>query len=114
MVIEEEDRLDLEEEAEVIYKSPRAHKKFPCAETRTDLVAAQDEVVSSNRALVRLPRCLVSLAVPCDVFRTDFFAELGTFLHASEGEMVCESVNPKIPYFNAPIYLENKVRRVMV
>ncbi|MCJ1367337.1 H/ACA snoRNP pseudouridylase subunit [Acarospora aff. strigata] len=22
--------------------------------------------------------------------------------------MVCESVNPKIPYFNAPIYLENK------
>lgn len=23
--------------------------------------------------------------------------------------MVCESVNPKIPYFNAPIYLENKV-----
>lgn len=24
--------------------------------------------------------------------------------------MVCESVNPKIPYFNAPIYLENKVQ----
>lgn len=23
--------------------------------------------------------------------------------------MVCESNNPKIPYFNAPIYLENKV-----
>ncbi|OJI86594.1 hypothetical protein ASPTUDRAFT_39530 [Aspergillus tubingensis CBS 134.48] len=22
--------------------------------------------------------------------------------------MVCESINPKIPYFNAPIYLENK------
>ncbi|KAK4900171.1 H/ACA snoRNP pseudouridylase subunit, partial [Elasticomyces elasticus] len=34
--------------------------------------------------------------------------EMGTFLHASEGEMVCESINPKIPYFNAPIYLENK------
>lgn len=34
--------------------------------------------------------------------------ELGSFLHACEGEMVCESVNPKIPYFNAPIYLENK------
>ncbi|KAK4994768.1 H/ACA snoRNP pseudouridylase subunit [Elasticomyces elasticus] len=33
---------------------------------------------------------------------------MGTFLHASEGEMVCESINPKIPYFNAPIYLENK------
>ncbi|KAH7137996.1 Gar1/Naf1 RNA binding region-domain-containing protein [Dendryphion nanum] len=34
--------------------------------------------------------------------------ELGTFVHACEGEMFCESVNPKIPYFNAPIYLENK------
>ena len=30
-------------------------------------------------------------------------------MHACEGEMVCESINPKIPYFNAPIYLENKV-----
>jgi rRNA processing protein Gar1 len=37
------------------------------------------------------------------------FAEMGKFLHASEGELVCESVNPKVPYFNAPIYLENKV-----
>lgn len=34
--------------------------------------------------------------------------EMGTFMHATEGEMVCSSINPKIPYFNAPIYLENK------
>ncbi|KKZ61698.1 H/ACA ribonucleoprotein complex subunit 1 [[Emmonsia] crescens] len=34
--------------------------------------------------------------------------EMGSFIHACEGEMVCESINPKIPYFNAPIYLENK------
>ncbi|KAK6345124.1 H/ACA snoRNP pseudouridylase subunit [Orbilia javanica] len=34
--------------------------------------------------------------------------EMGTFVHASEGEMVCESTNSKIPFFNAPIYLENK------
>ncbi|GMF69361.1 unnamed protein product [Aspergillus oryzae] len=33
---------------------------------------------------------------------------MGSFMHACEGEMVCESINPKIPYFNAPIYLENK------
>ena len=33
---------------------------------------------------------------------------MGSFMHATEGEMVCESINPKIPYFNAPIYLENK------
>ncbi|KAF3919279.1 hypothetical protein ABW20_dc0107472 [Dactylellina cionopaga] len=34
--------------------------------------------------------------------------EMGSFVHASEGEMVCESTNTKIPFFNAPIYLENK------
>ncbi|KAF2200628.1 Gar1-domain-containing protein [Delitschia confertaspora ATCC 74209] len=34
--------------------------------------------------------------------------EMGQFIHDCEGEMVCESVNTKIPYFNAPIYLENK------
>ncbi|CAG8958933.1 hypothetical protein HYALB_00012023 [Hymenoscyphus albidus] len=38
----------------------------------------------------------------------DAVHEMGTFLHACEGEIVCESVNTKIPYFNAPIYLENK------
>ncbi|KAL2135681.1 hypothetical protein VTI74DRAFT_7362 [Chaetomium olivicolor] len=34
--------------------------------------------------------------------------EMGKFIHACEGEMVVESTNPKIPHFNAPIYLENK------
>ncbi|KAK0648819.1 Gar1/Naf1 RNA binding region-domain-containing protein [Cercophora newfieldiana] len=34
--------------------------------------------------------------------------EMGKFIHACEGEMVCESINPKIPHFNAPMYLENK------
>ncbi|KPM40179.1 hypothetical protein AK830_g6361 [Neonectria ditissima] len=34
--------------------------------------------------------------------------ELGKFMHACEGEMVCESINPKIPHFNAQIFLENK------
>jgi H/ACA ribonucleoprotein complex subunit 1 len=36
---------------------------------------------------------------------------MGKFIHACEGEMVCESINTKIPYFNAPIFLENKVRK---
>lgn len=35
---------------------------------------------------------------------------MGSFMHACEGEMVCKSLNEKIPYFNAPIYLENKVQ----
>ncbi|KAH8661361.1 Gar1/Naf1 RNA binding region-domain-containing protein [Tricladium varicosporioides] len=38
----------------------------------------------------------------------DAVLEMGTFLHACEGEIVCESINTKIPYFNAPIYLQNK------
>ncbi|KAI9659257.1 MAG: H/ACA snoRNP pseudouridylase subunit [Trizodia sp. TS-e1964] len=38
----------------------------------------------------------------------DTVLEMGSFVHACEGEMVCESTNLKIPYFNAPIYLENK------
>lgn len=33
---------------------------------------------------------------------------MGSFIHDVEGEILCESTNTKIPYFNAPIYLENK------
>ncbi|KAJ2359534.1 H/ACA snoRNP pseudouridylase subunit [Coemansia sp. RSA 2611] len=40
----------------------------------------------------------------------DTVQELGAFVHASEGEMVCKSTNAKIPYFNAPVYLENKTQ----
>ncbi|KAF9646870.1 Gar1-domain-containing protein, partial [Thelephora ganbajun] len=39
----------------------------------------------------------------------DVVLEMGTFVHAVEGEMLCASVNPdKVPWFNAPIYLQNK------
>ncbi|KAK9374783.1 Gar1-domain-containing protein [Lipomyces chichibuensis] len=38
----------------------------------------------------------------------DSVLEMGTFMHACEGEIMCLSVNTKVPYFNAPIYLENK------
>jgi H/ACA ribonucleoprotein complex subunit 1 len=42
----------------------------------------------------------------------DTVVEMGLFLHPSEGEMVCERAptQNKIPYFNAPIYLENKTQ----
>lgn len=36
--------------------------------------------------------------------------EAGKFTQACEGEMVIESCLEKIPYFNAPIYLENKTQ----
>ena len=35
--------------------------------------------------------------------------EMGEFQHAVESDMLCSSTNPsKVPYFNAPIYLQNK------
>jgi len=35
---------------------------------------------------------------------------MGEYLHTAEDEMVCNSTNEKVPYFNAPIYLENKTQ----
>ena len=41
--------------------------------------------------------------------RDDAHVEMGSFLHAVEDEMLCSSLMPdKVPYFNAPIYLQNK------
>ncbi|CAM1293228.1 GAR1 (predicted) [Pycnogonum litorale] len=34
--------------------------------------------------------------------------ELGYFLHSCENELVCKTTIDDVPYFNAPIYLENK------
>lgn len=33
---------------------------------------------------------------------------VGGFVSACEGEMVCKLNNPKVPFFNAPIYLQDK------
>ncbi|KAH7877735.1 Gar1/Naf1 RNA binding region-domain-containing protein [Lentinula edodes] len=39
----------------------------------------------------------------------DTVLEMGTFVHAVESEMLCSStMADKVPYFNAPIYLQNK------
>eukprot|EP00878_Enallax_costatus_P003995 GHUV01004218.1.p1 GENE.GHUV01004218.1~~GHUV01004218.1.p1 ORF type:complete len:215 (+),score=40.18 GHUV01004218.1:273-917(+) len=40
----------------------------------------------------------------------DSVVEAGNFSHPCEGEAVCKLTNEKIPYFNAPIYLENKTQ----
>lgn len=31
-------------------------------------------------------------------------------MHACEGDMICKGTHEKVPYFNAPIYLENKTQ----
>jgi len=36
--------------------------------------------------------------------------EVGEFMHSCEGDLVCKSINEKVPYFNAPIYFENKAQ----
>ncbi|KAG9150731.1 hypothetical protein Leryth_002896, partial [Lithospermum erythrorhizon] len=38
------------------------------------------------------------------------FAEVSSFVHACEGDAVTKLTNEKIPYFNAPIYLQNKTQ----
>ena len=35
------------------------------------------------------------------------YVEVSTFLHACEGDAVTKLTNEKVPYFNAPIYLQN-------
>ncbi|WEJ95069.1 H/ACA snoRNP pseudouridylase subunit [Yamadazyma tenuis] len=40
----------------------------------------------------------------------DTVLEMGSFLKSCEGDIVCRSINTKVPYFNAPIYLENKTQ----
>lgn len=32
---------------------------------------------------------------------------MGAFVRDCEGDMICRGINEKVPYFNAPIYLEN-------
>ncbi|CAN4118404.1 unnamed protein product [Withania somnifera] len=36
--------------------------------------------------------------------------EVSSFMHACEGDAVTKLTNEKIPYFNAPIYLQNKTQ----
>eukprot|EP00040_Diaphanoeca_grandis_P038327 m.256285 g.256285 ORF g.256285 m.256285 type:complete len:200 (-) comp34228_c0_seq1:739-1338(-) len=36
--------------------------------------------------------------------------ELGTLKHTCEGDLIVASTNSKIPYFNAPVFLENKTQ----
>ncbi|EKM51266.1 uncharacterized protein PHACADRAFT_69662, partial [Phanerochaete carnosa HHB-10118-sp] len=44
-----------------------------------------------------------------DMGPPDTVLEMGSFLHAVEDEMLCQSLMPdKVPHFNAPIYLQNK------
>ena len=40
----------------------------------------------------------------------DSVVELGALMHTCQDDLVCKCTNEKIPYFNAPVYLENKSR----
>ncbi|KAL5727919.1 hypothetical protein ACHQM5_001059 [Ranunculus cassubicifolius] len=40
----------------------------------------------------------------------EYVVEVASFLHAAEGDAVTKLTNEKIPYFNAPIYLQNKTQ----
>ncbi|VDN57458.1 unnamed protein product [Dracunculus medinensis] len=36
------------------------------------------------------------------------YGELGYFSHKCENDIICNTVIDKVPYFNAPVYFENK------
>ena len=72
--------------------------------------AAAVVVLEAHLHLALLPKSLVFSPMEVRRSSADNFTEMGSFVHDVEGEMLCESTNTKIPYFNAPIYLENKVR----
>lgn len=70
-----------------------------------------DEEVSPASATQALPMkflaCTLSPKLLCPTYSCT--TEMGSFVHAVEDEMLCASVMPdKVPYFNAPIYLQNK------
>lgn len=65
--------------------------------------------VPQTRFLVRAISCRDMLHC---MDLADRFSEMGKFVHDVENEMFCESINTKIPYFNAPVYLENKVHNM--
>lgn len=48
----------------------------------------------------------------CNYYATNHFlvAEVGEFVHPCEDDVVCKCTTEenKVPYFNAPIYLQNK------
>lgn len=66
----------------------------------------------SSKAMDHQRKCWVRFIPYVSTLQPNSILEMGSFLHACEGEIVCESNNPKIPYFNAPIYLENKVSMI--
>jgi rRNA processing protein Gar1 len=58
--------------------------------------------------LLAIARRLLLLLRATHPFSLHLSPQMGTFEHSCEGDMVIKSTNDKIPYFNAPIYLENK------
>lgn len=88
-------------------------------QTARPLSSANDHVVlfagslerdaNTVSSIKKVLRCLI-LHFTKEVFSFDYpsCTELGHVLHTCEGDLVCKCTNEKIPYFNAPVYLENK------
>ena len=74
-----------------------------------DAKQAQVAEASNGRTLVLQILFLVCYILEYISAMLIMFSEMGTFVHAVEDEMLCSSLMPdKVPYFNAPIYLQNK------
>ena len=71
-----------------------------------------DEVDSQATVPLTLSK-VCQVTTPCSPIYiiSSHVTEVGAFLHPVESEMLCSlSLPTKVPYFNAPIYLENKTQ----
>ena len=48
--------------------------------------------------------------IDCGMNEQPFYTEIGTSVREVENRLVCRSTKTVIPYFNAPVYVESKVR----
>lgn len=54
-------------------------------------------------------KSVISFVKRCHIcLLNDKFAELGKFDHTCQEDIICMNICGKIPYFNAPVYFENK------
>jgi hypothetical protein len=100
-----------------IWWKGRVYSPWRCVALATRKLLQNHSANARNRtrwygSFVRTPRYCLRYAL--SIKRFDDLSlinalEMGTFVHDCENEMFCQSINTKIPYFNAPIYLENKV-----
>ncbi|AQK81589.1 Putative H/ACA ribonucleoprotein complex subunit 1-like protein 1 [Zea mays] len=75
-----------------------------------DAVSSPPPRPSSASSSANSPRAQKHTARHVTTERARRWWPVSTFLHACEGEAMTKLTNEKVPYFNVPIYLQNKTQ----